>query len=194
MEELQALWYKASAGEKTQVSKEEIDTIVSHSSSDELAKFRQVIYLEYVASWLVLPILLVGVFSMYRLLCGTLLVGTIYLLYFYREALRQFDEIHYEDSIRNYLQKALGFVKVYVRHYKIIYWVAGGIGLLVGCFGGYYAEELKAYQLTKFPALGMVMISGGVILAILFAHFYIKYLYQARIDKLEALLQEFSED
>lgn len=195
MEELQALWHNASDEENTQVSKEELDALVSQSSSNELAKLRKVIYLEYVATWFVLPILVFSMYwrSVFPLLAISLLVLTVYLLYFYRKALRQFDQIRYEDNIQNYLQKALSFVKTYVRRYKMIYWVTIGFGIIIGYSGGYYSEGKEELQFTASSKWNLAIIGGLVITAILFTHFYIKYLYQARINKLEELLQDFSE-
>lgn len=195
MEELQALWRNASVSEEQPVSPQELDAMVNHRSSDELEKFRQVILGEYVFNWLALPLLIAGIYwqPKYSIVAIPAIALLGYMFYFYHRAFRQFKMIHYEDDMRTYLQRALIFVKTYVRHYKIICWPSGIIGFFAGYLlmaednndSGVLAESSPLWE------LGFMLV--GLVLVLLFCHFYIKHLYQARINNLEKLLSEFSE-
>jgi len=195
MEELQALWRNASVSEKRPVSSQELDAMVNHRSSDELQRFRQVIMLEYAFTWVIMPLLIVGAILLPQYLVAaiplTMLMG--YLLYFYRRTLRQFDQIHVEDDLQTYLQRALTFLKAYVRHYKIVCWASGAVGFLVGYLMGLEEEDEGGILIESSPIWDLVLVAGSITLALLFCHLYIKYLYQARINNLEKLLSEFSE-
>lgn len=196
MEELQALWHKASVREESPVTRAELDRLVSQRSSDELQRFRRVIVLECATTWLIVPFLLCWVFwrpEQQRAAIPLLaLVGGI--LYFYHRALHQFNRIHYEDSIQTYLQRALTFLKTYVRHLKVFYWASGTVGFGVGYFWAGSSEAGDDYLFLPSPFWNLVITLAGVAGIVLFLHLYIKYLYQARIDKLEQLLRELSEN
>jgi len=195
MEELQALWRNASVSEEQPVSPQELDAMVNHRSSDELQKFRQVIMLEYAFTWVIMPLLVVGAvwFPQYTVATIPLIVLMGYLLYFYRRTLKQFDQIHVEDNLQTYLQQALTLLNAYVRHYKIICWSSGVVGFLVGYLLGLEEEDEGGILIGSSPIWDLVLVAGSITLALLFCHFYIKYLYQARINNLEKLLDEFSE-
>ncbi len=195
MEELQALWRNASVSEERPVSPQELDAMVNHRSSDELQKFRQVIMLEYAFTWVIIPLLIVGaIWRPQYLVAAIPLVALMgYLLYFYRRTLKQFDQIHVADDLQTYLQRALTFLKAYVRHYKIVCWASGAVGFVTGYLMGLEEEDEGGMLIESSPIWDLALVAGSIMLVLLFCHFYIKHLYQARINNLEKLLGEFSE-
>jgi len=195
MEELQALWRNASVSEDRPVSSQELDSMVNHRSSNELQKFRQVIMLEYGFTWVVMPLIIIGAIWLPQYIVAAIpLVALMgYLLYFYRRTLKQFDQIHVEDDLQTYLQRALTFLKAYVRHYKIVCWASGAVGLVTGYLMGLEDEEEGGLLIEASPIWDLAFVGGLILLVLLFCHFYIKHLYQARINNLEKLLSEFSE-
>jgi len=196
MDELQALWRKASARDEKTVNQQELEAAISRRSSDELEKFRLVIKNEYLFAWPVLAATLVGAILLpeYWLAALPLIVLYVFLVFFYQRAFRQFKEIHYEDDLKTYLQHALRFLKSYVYHYKIICWASGVVGLLVGYL---LPKDNPESALNKFidasPITSYVGTIVLVVVALLGTHLYIKHLYQTRINRLEKLLHEISE-
>ncbi|MGB3587048.1 MAG: hypothetical protein WBA23_10940 [Tunicatimonas sp.] len=196
MDELQALWRKASAQDEKTVNQQELEAAISRRSSDELEKFRRVIKKEYLFTWPVLLAAVVGAILLPEYWSAALPLVTLYtfLVFFYQRALRQFKEVHYEDDLKTYLQHALRFLKSYVRHYKIICWASGAAG-----FSAYFLlpKGNPNSGLNKVvDASPTVFLIGAIVLvifALLGTHLYIKYLYQARINRLEKLLNEISE-
>ncbi|MEM9832398.1 MAG: hypothetical protein AAF944_17330 [Bacteroidota bacterium] len=193
MEELQDLWRKASVKETESVSQSELEAAISRRSSDELAKFRQVIKWEYFTTW---PIVLWLIYETFRqpgywMATVPLLAFCAYMIYFYRKALTQSTYVHYDDSIQVYLQQTLTFLKSYVRHFKIICWASVGIGFLYGFMLDEYQEGKERLVIFELSTFFMV---AFVLLVVFGMHFYIKYLYQARIDAIENLLKEFREN
>lgn len=196
MDELQALWRKASARDEKTVNQQELEAAISRRSSDELEKFRLVIKNEYLFAWPVLAATLVGAILLpeYWLAALPLIVLYVFLVFFYQRAFQQFKEIHYEDDLKTYLQHALRFLKSYVYHYKIICWASGVVGLLVGYL---LPKDNPESALNKFidasPITSYVGTIVLVVVALLGTHLYIKHLYQTRINRLEKLLHEISE-
>ncbi len=193
MDELQALWRKASGHETQLVSQSELETAVSRQSSDELDKFRRVIKDEYMITWPALFAMIAGAIWLpdYLIIIIPVIAYFGYMTYFYRQSLQQFTEIHYEDDLKTYLQQSLRFLKSYVRHYKIICWTSG----LVGFVAGYLATRYNSdSELSTFVESHLTIFLIGTLLLVvcclLGIHFYIKHLYQARINRLEELLQE----
>jgi Flp pilus assembly protein TadB len=182
------------------VSPQELDAMVNHRSSDELQKFRRVILGEYICNWIALPLVVIGVilYPQYLVAAVSVIVLLGYLFYFYHQAFRQFKRIHFEDDMQTYLQRALVFLKTYVRHYKIICWASIIVGFVVGYFmpdediDPVFRSTTKSLLAPTSPAY-LIGTIAFVAIGILTIHLYIKYLYQARINNLEKLLDEFSE-
>ncbi|WKN43899.1 hypothetical protein [Tunicatimonas pelagia] len=197
MDELQALWRKASTRDEKTVSPQEVEVAISRRSSDELEKFRRAIKHELLVTWPVLFATIVGAFWLPTYWMGSMLLVVFMgcLIYFYRQSLRQFDKIHYEDNLKTYLQEALHFLKSYVRHYKVIC----GASVLVGFWIGIYIasqDDSDSALTILVNANSTAFMVGAAILALGClggTHLYIKHLYQARINRLEQLLKEISE-
>ncbi|MEM6841521.1 MAG: hypothetical protein AAF632_04800 [Bacteroidota bacterium] len=197
MEELQDLWRRASVKETESVSQSELEAAISRCSSDELAKFRRVIKSEYMLIWPTLFATVLGILwlSNYLIVAVPLAVLVGYLIYFYRRSLKQFNDIHYEDDLQTHLQRSLRFLKSYVRHYKVICWAS----VLSGILAGYLVAKNNADSkldvlISAYPTtflMGILVLAAGSLLGM---HFYIKHLYQARIDAIENLLKEFGEN
>ncbi|MEO0332321.1 MAG: hypothetical protein AAF223_11665 [Bacteroidota bacterium] len=199
MDELQALWRKASVQETESVSHSELEAVISRRSSDELAKFRQVIKSEYMLIWPALLATIAGGvwLSNYLIATAPLAVLFGYMIYFYRRSLKQFDDIHYEDDLKTYLQRALRFLKSYVRHYKIICWASGFVGVLVGYLAAKNESDSSSdlnILVDTYPTAFLIGTTVFVVCCLLGIHFYIKHLYQARINAMENLLEEFAEN
>ncbi len=199
MDELQALWRKASVQETESVSQSELEAAISHRSSDELAKFRQVIKSEYMLTWPVLFATVLGILWLpdYLMITIPLAIFFGYLIYFYQRSLQQFDNIHYEDNLQTYLQRSLRFLKSYVHHYKIICWASGLLGFPVGYLAAKNESDSSSglnILVDTYPTAFLIGTTVFVVGCLLGIHFYIKHLYQARISAMENLLEEFAEN
>ena len=191
MDELQALWRKASVRDEKTVDQSELEAAISRRSSDELAKFRRVIKKEYRATLLVIPVITLAIIakSEYIILFFPLALSFA-ALYFYWRTLAQLTQIRTNDNMQTYLLSALRFLKTYVHRYKILSWFGGISGIVFGLFLAKSSEkEINVTGSVWIDTLCVVII---VISTLLFYHFYIKHLYQARINALERLLEEFS--
>lgn len=130
-------------------------------------------------------------------------------LYFYHRSLNTLKQIHVEDSMQNYLQKVISFLKQYVRHYITLCWTGSAVGLVIGFswtfeagheLGEKYAmQESQSEGMPVSPftstdvfhfivlCLGIAFVVVSVCVAI---HYYIKYLYSDRIKRLEQALSD----
>jgi len=206
MDELQALWDRASRAENTHMNRGALERLISRKSGDELEKFRKVVVIEYYLTLILFPVVAIGG---YQLIPGiaaywALLVFFTGCLFFYHKSLQKFRQIHVSDDLQTYLQKALAFLKSYVRQYIAICWVGGLVGLYVGFFMGdgtakdtLLGPAASEGRMTDWlnqhawvSDVGTIFFLLGFIAAV---HFYIKFLYSDRIRNLQQLLDELKE-
>jgi hypothetical protein len=206
MDELQALWNRASRAENTSMDRGVLERLISRKSGDELEKFRKVVVLEYYLTLILFPLIAIGSYQLIPEFSAylALLVFFAGCLFFYHKSLQKFRQIHVSDDLQTYLQKAMAFLKSYVRQYIAICWVGGLVGLYVGLFigndtandtllspatsEGRMPDWLNQYEWVSDA--GTIFFLLGFIAAV---HFYIKFLYSDRIRNLQQLLDELKE-
>ncbi|MFP4506930.1 MAG: hypothetical protein ACLFOZ_19620 [Cyclobacteriaceae bacterium] len=202
MDELQALWNKASQADHTGINRGVLERLISRKSGDELERFRRVVVIEYYLTLILFPVVAIGAYQIIPDISAYLALVVFFAgcLFFYRRSLQKFRQIHVSDNLQTYLQKALAFLKSYVRQYIAICWVGGIVGLFIGYFGGLghgYEPDLKLSAPGGWLDQNEWVIDAGFFLFVIggisAVHFYIKYLYSARIRHLQQLLDELNE-
>lgn len=199
MEDLQALWDRASAKEVQSIEQSAVDQVISKKSTHELTWFYKTIYYECLAGWGMLAFLGAGLFLLpkNRLELGLLIVYFTMVVVFYHFTLKRYHQVQPSDNLQHYLEKSISFLKAYVFQYLAICWFGGVLGLAIGYFSkdwvSYSGAGITWLENNTIPGLDYALAIGIVVLMLLFAHYYIKYIYRRRINNLQMLLDELKE-
>ena len=197
MDSLQTLWHNAQPEEAQKLPSAQIEKIISRKSINEFERFKQLLGWEIVINtpltvaiiyWLTVSELNKIPF----VLPSFVAMGTVYFLWqcvFYR----QMQQHQASDDVLDYLNKGLAILKRYVWHFKIIIGGSIVLGFCLGFLMGYYdteAVEDSALIYVEDPFWNLVLALGVVAIMLITIHFYIKHLYQAKINRMQQLLDD----
>ena len=197
MDSLQTLWHRAQPKEAQELPSAQIKKIVGQKSINEFERFRQLLGWEIVINT---PLTVVIIYWLATSELSKIpffvplfiVIGIVYFLWqclFYH----QMQQHRASDDVLDYLNKGLAILKRYVWHFKII---IGGSILLGFCLGflmGYYDTEAVENSVLIYiedPFWNLVLALGIVAIMLTTIHFYIKHLYQAKINRMQQLLDD----
>ena len=197
MDSLQTLWHKAQPKETQDIPSAQIKKIVGQKSINEFERFRQLLGWEIVINT---PISIAIIYwiatsELNRIpfvLPSFVIIAIVYFLWqcvFYR----QMQQHQASDDVLDYLKKGLAILRRYVWHHKII---IGGF-LVMGFCLGFLIEQYDAQAVedsaliyVEDPFWNLVLALGIVAIMLIIIHFYIKHLYQAKINRIQQLLDD----
>ena len=197
MDSLQTLWHSAQPKEAQELPSAQIKKIIGQKSANEFERFRQLLGWEIIINtpltvvityWLATSELTKIPF----VLPSFVMIGVVYFLWqclFYY----QMQQHRASDDVLDYLNKGLVILKRYVWHFKMILGGSIVLGLCLGFLIGYYdaeAVESSALIYIEDPFWNLVLALGIVIVILVTVHFYIKHLYQAKINRMQQLLDD----
>ena len=202
MEDLQTLWHKAQRQEDAQVLPAvEIDKIVHQKSLSVFTTFKRTVFWELLFNILfTLSCVYYGWVSELRKFpvivgaCLLLLVGFVtWQLFFYLRLRRH----PYDHNVHHYLRSSLALLKEYVLHYKIVYGallpIAAVLGFALESAAEKAGTELPLLVLPENPWLAGIMVMATSALVIGALYFLLKFLYQAKIDRMQTLVNNLEQ-
>ncbi len=197
MDDLQTLWHKAQpAGDEQALATEQLTHVIRQKSRNEFEKFRRTLFWEILfnaAFTIACGIyVMVSAFREFPLIMSAafLMIGG-FLAWQCGFYLRLHQHSIVTD-VRQRLESDLAILRKFVLHYKIAYGVmlplSGVLGFMLSASAMDAGTDLPIHELPQNPWIGIPLTIAILGLAFLAIHFQFKYLYQPKINRIQALL------
>ncbi|WP_420575610.1 hypothetical protein [Ekhidna sp.] len=192
--DIRSVWKKGK--EKEDPSSLHITTLEKKGTKTTLYWIKTILWIEFWLSIIVLPPMVLFSFKQgdsYWLIGAYVLLTLIYLVY-YQFLIRQIKRFNYDKNVLESLKKVYGYLRFFLLHYKVIFWISLITGFIYGLMDPANAEGLAKIETVRQLAITIIVWIILVALVGSLFHLILFLIYGKKVSRLRKMVKELESE
>ena len=192
--DLRSVWNKGK--EQEDPSSLQIDKLERKGTKNTLYWIKVILWIEFSTSILGFPFMMIYVNKRgdSPTLIAIYAVITVIYLFYYQFLIREIRRFSYDGNVLANIKKLYGYLRFFILHYYVVFWVSLIIGFIYGIMDPANDEALSKIQTTSDWAIVIAIWAGMLAVIGSFFHWIIYLLYGRKIKRIRRMVKDLESE